>query len=95
MQSNGLILCLGDSLAYHDQMRFTARDQDNDPEPSLNCGQRCNGGWWFRTCHLSNLNGLFSGNIHSQVVSDRGINWYHWKGFNSLKATEMKITALY
>ena len=78
----------GDSLAYHNGMKFTTRDNDNDNR-SGNCAQYHPGGWWFGSCYDSHLNGLYH---HNPVVSSHiGIIWAHWKGwYYSLKFTEMK-----
>ena len=76
----------GDSLDYHNGMKFSTRDNDNDKH-SINCAQIDRGAWWFRYCISSHLNGLY----HNPVISSNdGIIWYHWKGYYSLKFTEMK-----
>ena len=80
----------GDSLAYHDGMPFTTRDQDNDNYGDHNCAIEYKGAWWYKSCHYSNLNGLYLRGNHSSFAD--GVNWFHWKGYNySLKRTEMKI----
>ena len=38
----------GGSLNYHDGLKFSTRDRDNDKWSSNNCSQRSRGGWWFR-----------------------------------------------
>jgi len=74
----------GDSLGSHNGHRFSTRDQDNG------CAQRFKGGWWYQSCHSSNLNGLYHGGSHSSYAD--GVNWATWKGFYySLKFTEMKL----
>ena len=78
-----------DSLAwYHNGMKFTTRDNDND-NSSGNCAQRWHGAWWFKYCFISHLNGPYH---HNPVISSGiGIIWYDWKGGDySLKFTEMK-----
>ena len=83
----------GDSLAYHNGMKFTTRDNDNDNNTrnwENNCAKYWHGAWWFNYCFYSHLNGLYH---HNPVISlPYGIIWYHWKGehFYSLKFTEMK-----
>ena len=78
----------GDSLVYHNGMKFTTRDNDNDNSGG-NCAQALHGAWWFNNCFFSHLNGPYH---HNPVVSlNNGIIWYHWKGrYYSLKFTEMK-----
>ena len=46
----------GDSMAYHNGMKFSTKDRDNDIEP-YNCAMYFEGAWWFKACYLSYLNG--------------------------------------
>jgi len=66
-------------------MKFSTRDQDNDASSSRTCAVEFKGGWWYKNCYDSNLNGVYKG-------GDDGVEWYHWKGWwYSLRFTEMKI----
>ena len=77
----------GDSLTYHNGMRFTTRDNDNDMWPG-NCAQHRNGAWWYNGCAYSNLNGLYFNTATNDVQS---LHWWHWKRtYISLKFSEMK-----
>ena len=51
----------GDSLAYHNNMKFTTKDQDNDKHPSANCAVAVNsiGGWWYNYCLEAQLSSTF------------------------------------
>jgi len=40
-------------------MEFSTYDKDNDLVSQLNCARLYTGGWWFRQCSTSNLNGRF------------------------------------
>ncbi|XP_044295079.1 tenascin-N [Varanus komodoensis] len=76
----------GDALTYHNGWKFTTWDRDNDIAIS-NCAIAHHGGWWYKNCHLANLNGKYGENKHSE-----GINWEPWKGhLFSIPFTEMKI----
>ena len=79
----------GDSLVYHNGMKFTTRDNDNDNSFWNNCAQRYHGAWWFNGCLTSHLNGPYQ---HDPVIIyGDGIIWDAWKGWAySLKFTEMK-----
>ncbi|XP_075115263.1 ficolin-2-like [Leptodactylus fuscus] len=80
---------MGDSLLHHNGMKFSTRDQDNDPD-NRNCADLYKGAWWYKMCHISNLNGLYLPGKHDTFAN--GINWYEGKGFNySYKRSEMKI----
>ena len=47
------------------------------------------GGWWYKTCRLANLNGLY---LRARESRFDGVTWFEFKGnFYSLKFTEMKI----
>ena len=83
----------GDSLTtihggvlYHNLMKFTTKDNDNDLYSSSNCAVSFTSAWWYRDCYYSNLNGYYG------VEDSRGIVWYSWKGWGySLPYVEMKI----
>ena len=49
----------GDSLAYHNLMKFTTKDNDND-QWSGNCAIGDNSAWWYNKCDDSELNGPFN-----------------------------------
>ncbi|CAH3189213.1 unnamed protein product [Porites lobata] len=80
----------GDSLAWHRNMPFSTRDQNNDQASHIiNCAIKHEGAWWYHHCHYSNLNGRYLNGSHSSYAN--GVNWYHWKGYHySAKRAEMK-----
>ncbi|XP_063436555.1 microfibril-associated glycoprotein 4-like [Mytilus trossulus] len=79
----------GNSLAYHNGMMFSTKDQDNDVR-SFNCAESCQGAWWYKSCHHTNLNGEYLGGPHEYF--HKGMKWKAWKGdYYSLKSTKMMI----
>ncbi|KAL0983685.1 hypothetical protein UPYG_G00131330 [Umbra pygmaea] len=78
----------GDSLTHHNGQKFTTLDKDHDGNES-NCAKMYYGGFWYKSCHWTNPNGIYAwGESHYGI----GINWNTWKGFTySLKSLTMKI----
>ena len=40
---------------YHDGMKFTTSDQDNDKSEAGNCASNRGGGWWYNRCYIACL----------------------------------------
>ncbi|XP_062620879.1 fibrinogen-like protein A isoform X1 [Saccostrea cucullata] len=79
----------GDSLAYHNGMKFTTKNQDNDNKNSSNCATEYHGAWWYKGCHYSNINGQY---VKSAVSNAKHPTWFHWKSkHEALKRTVMMI----
>ncbi|XP_060576428.1 microfibril-associated glycoprotein 4-like [Ruditapes philippinarum] len=79
----------GDSMSYHNDCKFTTIDSDNDIY-NTNCAVVYGGAWWHKSCHHSNLNGLYLDG--ADTAFGRGINWHScWGHYYSLKKTVMKI----
>ncbi|XP_007475322.2 ficolin-2 [Monodelphis domestica] len=79
----------GDSMTYHNNNGFSTKDRDNDSDKE-NCALRYRGGWWYKQCHLANLNGLYLRGSHESFAN--GINWKTGKGYHySYKVSEMKL----
>ena len=76
----------GDSLSYHNRVKFSTRDNDND-QSGGNCALNWKGGWWYKSCAYANLNGRYLGKGNTHYSGD------HWRGWkmDSLKEVEMKI----
>lgn len=78
----------GNALGSHNSMPFSTFDKDND-DARRNCAQRFHGGWWFKSCLSSNLNGEYKGNVETHGP---GIVWLKGKLRRvSLKFSEMKL----
>ena len=68
---------VGDSLRYHNEMKFSTKDKDNDRYYRGNCAANSRGAWWYNSCSESDLNG-------------GSYQWQSWKG-ESFKFSEMKF----
>ncbi|XP_065079781.1 microfibril-associated glycoprotein 4-like [Ochlerotatus camptorhynchus] len=80
---------LGDSLIGHKGMKFTTFDRDND-EHFGNCASLFHGGWWYKACHTSNLNGPYKkGDDPDTMTWSTFLNKYY-----GLKVSKMMIRAI-
>ncbi|KAL9967875.1 hypothetical protein ACROYT_G026175 [Oculina patagonica] len=77
----------GDSLTCHNSMAFSTKDRDNDIWHKHCAATYNTGAWWYRSCHISNLNGQYLGNKRDM----RGAVWDTFRNNLSLKFTEMKL----
>lgn len=84
----------GDSLSYHDGMKFSTSDLDNDVH-TRNCAAENKGGWWYNGCYSSNLNGVYRVGWYAQAkyTFADGVIWYTLKNSDrySLRKVEMKL----
>ncbi|XP_058126802.1 microfibril-associated glycoprotein 4-like [Anopheles ziemanni] len=64
----------GDSLTYHEGMKFSTIDRDYD-QFSGNCVSLLKGPWWHKECHKSNLNGQYLNEAKSTSM--------HWDTFKN------------
>jgi len=68
-------------------MFFSTKDRDNDTW-SKHCAREYRyGGWWYKACAHSNLNGMYN---NGKNVQTRYNIWTHWPGGN----TNMKKSSL-
>ncbi|XP_075435165.1 ficolin-1-B-like isoform X1 [Ascaphus truei] len=80
----------GDSFSYHNNAKFSTKDRDHDTSATSSCAQDYKGAWWYKECHVSNLNGQYLNGTHSSYAN--GINWLYGKGhYYSYKVSEMKL----
>ncbi|XP_005936621.1 microfibril-associated glycoprotein 4 [Haplochromis burtoni] len=80
----------GDGLTYHNGIKFSTFDKDQDGSSS-SCAQLYLGAFWYNNCHHANPNGVYRWGAMSTYGAS-GMEWYHWKGWGySLKAMSMKF----
>ncbi|KAK7882299.1 hypothetical protein WMY93_028473 [Mugilogobius chulae] len=80
----------GDSLTYHNNMKFSTFDKDQDTWPN-NCAKSYLGGFWYKDCHSTNPTGLYRWGADSTIHAT-GMFWNTWRGVNySLKSISFKI----
>uniref|UniRef100_A0A1X7TNK4 Fibrinogen C-terminal domain-containing protein n=1 Tax=Amphimedon queenslandica TaxID=400682 RepID=A0A1X7TNK4_AMPQE len=79
----------GDCMYYHNEYRFTTRDNNNDGW-HRNCAQGFTGAWWYNKCLNSNLNGQY---FNTATSDTQGVTWLCWKNnYATLKFSEMKTS---
>lgn len=56
---------------YHQGLTFSTKDNDNDHDDRLDtsCAQMREGGWWYKSCYQSNLNGVYLGGNQSYPLT--------------------------
>ncbi|XP_046861550.1 angiopoietin-related protein 7-like [Xenia sp. Carnegie-2017] len=64
-----------DDLSYHNNMKFSTKDSDNDKDNSGSCVYPGEGGWWYNRCATCQLNSKNPA----------------WDGHGNWKTSEMKI----
>ncbi|XP_062135342.1 fibrinogen-like protein 1 isoform X3 [Drosophila sulfurigaster albostrigata] len=70
-EDNGYGLSLGkfdgtiieDAMRYHEIVKFTTFDRDNDKYDG-NCAVDYESGWWYKNCYNCNLNALYGPNLN-------------------------------
>ena len=50
---------LKDRFSYHDDMKFSTFDRDNDKHSTNCCDEHGGGGWWLKDCWHLNPNGVY------------------------------------
>lgn len=83
-------------MTYHQGQSWTTVDSDNDIALS-NCALSHRGAWWYKNCHLANLNGNWGDNRHSMVSDMDEMNmsweqtWYCGKALGGIWAFVFSI----
>ncbi|CAI5641252.1 unnamed protein product [Oreochromis niloticus] len=63
----------GDAMTYHQGLPWTTIDSDNDLALT-NCALSHRGAWWYKNCHLANLNGKWGETRHSMLLSQSAVS---------------------
>ncbi|KAH8376770.1 hypothetical protein KR093_001260, partial [Drosophila rubida] len=71
----------GDALKIHRDQKFSTPDGGG-------CAQTFKSGWWYESCYMCNLNGIY--NENARKVNEPGVKWNSWTP-NSLKFVQMMI----
>ena len=80
----------GDSMAFHNNSKFSTGDRDNDANPTIfNHAVHYSGPWWYSDGLVSNLNGLYYNS--SENPAHDGIIWSSFSGNDSLKETTIMM----
>ena len=84
-----------DAVLYHNGMKFSTYDQDNDLANNINCAVKFHGAWWYNNCQRSSLNGKYRPSETAE--NQQGIFWKDRIGElytgnkRSLQETEIKF----
>ncbi|XP_062135542.1 angiopoietin-related protein 1-like isoform X2 [Drosophila sulfurigaster albostrigata] len=73
----------GDNLRWHEGLKFSTFDNENDLW-NKECAQIHKGGWWYNHCTASNLNGQYS--MHGSKYTQM-----YWTHYVPLKSVQMMI----
>ena len=80
---------LGDGLGSASEMKFSAKDFDQDTW-MYSCAHNYKAGWWYNRCHGANPNGLYLRGVHESYAD--GIDWGPFRGpYYSMKKMELKV----
>lgn len=79
---------ISEGLSYHDNMKFSTFDQDNDGNASSCSVSWGKGGWWYKACYkFGNVNGIY-GNLGRE-----GLTFYDGN-YHPIKTMNAKVKAL-
>ncbi|XP_067296752.1 microfibril-associated glycoprotein 4-like [Pseudorasbora parva] len=81
----------GDSLTYHNGMKFTTFDKDQDTDVK-NCAKQYLGAFWYNGCYHANPNGVYLWGEDPTIFAIGNV-WFHWKNNIAvgMKSIRMKI----
>nr|XP_034337980.1 fibrinogen-like protein 1 [Crassostrea gigas] len=89
LEVNGYSGNAGDSLDFHNNMKFSTPDEDNDSDSSRSCATKYRSGWWFNSCSHTKPNGQYT---DSEKTGYEFVTWKLWKNsWISLKSIKLMI----
>ena len=71
-------------MEYHNGMKFSTIDQDNDYQYQK-CATLRAGGWWFNRCQFTNFNSGYN---------TTGLKAASWNNLEKLTAVQIKLTEI-
>ncbi|KAI8500857.1 hypothetical protein Bbelb_216750 [Branchiostoma belcheri] len=83
----------GDGFSFVSGQAFSARDVDRDANSGSCAGGQnwITGGWWYKSCGYSALNGPYLRPSDRTSYSGYGINWYYFGGSYRLYLKKSKM----
>ena len=87
--SNHLKGTMGDALEYHNNVKFSTKDRDNDDVNTVNCATKFGGyGWWFKKCYFAFLTRMKYDKVDVRLKPTP--EWYYiYNDYRSLKNATM------
>ena len=80
-----------DPMANHNNQKFSTYDSDND-QYSGSCSFSQQGGWWYKSCYLANLNGPHTlPDTPGVSTTFARLIWNDGSNYTDLSSAEMKI----
>jgi len=81
---------LSSGWLFHDTMKFSTPDQDNDGHGSNHCASINKSGWWYKNCLRIHPNGVYYDGVDTDESRGTNIRWTKWSR-NALKHFSISI----
>ncbi|XP_033725309.1 fibrinogen-like protein A [Pecten maximus] len=79
-----------DAMAYHNGFKFSTYDNDNSN--MVNCASWAVGGWWYKGCYDSNLNGPYRADTGLDIYKSMAwIRFYAGREYVPMMKTRMLV----
>lgn len=70
-------------MSYHNKMKFTTLDRDNDLLETVKCARKFLGAFWYNSCHATNPNEVYRWGTDSTLYAV-GVSWLPWRAMATL-----------